>query len=151
MLLLLAAAGAGAAILAAALTGRDDPPAATAPRVQKITVTQTTQGTTVRQTVTTTTPPPTTTPSLTDARSLVDQSTAALESGDYEQAAQLAERALTTLRGTGDTYEAYAYYDAGAAYAALGQCDKALPYLDRSEALQGKRKEIDRARKECRG
>jgi serine/threonine-protein kinase len=151
VLLLLAAAGVGAAILAAALTGRDDPPAATAPRVQKITVTQTTQGTTVRQTVTTTTPPPTTTPSLTDARSLVDQSTAALESGDYEQAAQLAERALTTLRGTGDTYEAYAYYDAGAAYAALGQCDKALPYLDRSEALQGKRKEIDRARKECRG
>ena len=151
VLLLLAAAGVGAAILAAALTGRDDPPAATAPRVQKITVTQTTQGTTVRQTVTTTTPPPTTTPSLTDARSLVDQSTAALDSGDYELAAQLAERALTTLRGSGDTYEAYAYYDAGAAYAALGQCDKALPYLDRSEALQGKRKEIDRARKECRG
>jgi serine/threonine protein kinase len=154
VLLLLAAAGVGAAILAAALTN-DDPPAPTNPQIQHITVTHTTQGTTVKETVTTTAPPPppppTTTPSLTDARTLTDQATAALDAGDYEEAAQLAERALTTLRGTGDTYEAYAYYDAGAAYAALGQCDKALPYLDRSEELQGKRKEIDRARRECRG
>ena len=155
VLLVLVAAGIGAALLAATLT--DDDPTPTQPKARLVTVTHTTQGTTVQQTVTTTPPPPpppppasTAAPSLTEARSLTDQATAALNEGDYEQAAALAERALTTLRGTGDTYEAYAYYDAGAAYAALGQCDKALPYLDRSEELQGKRKEIDRARKQCR-
>ena len=47
-------------------------------------------------------------------------------------------------------YEAYAEYDLGAALAGLGRCDEALPHLDRSEALQGHRKEIDRARKACK-
>ncbi len=149
VLLLLLAAGAGAALLAAALMNDDPPAAPTQPAAQRITVTQTTKGETVRETVTTTAP--TVAPSLGDARSLTDQATAALRAGDYAQAASLAERALATLRGTGDIYEAYAYFDAGAAYAALGECDKALPYLERSEELQGKRKEIDQARKLCRG
>jgi serine/threonine-protein kinase len=161
LLLLLAAAGIGAALLVAAVTG-DDKGGPTQPRAKRITITQTTQGQTVRQTVTVQppppppTPPPTPTPapavgSIGEARALTDDATRALRSGDYEQAASLAERALTRLRGTGDIYEAYAYYDAGASYAALGQCDKALDYLDRSEAIQGKRKEIDRARKQCGG
>jgi eukaryotic-like serine/threonine-protein kinase len=159
LLLLLAAAGIGAALLAAAVTGNDDT-TPTQPKAKRITITQTTQGQTVRQTVTVQppppTPPPTPTPtpavgSIGEARALTDDATRALRAGQYAQAASLAERALTRLRGSGDIYEAYAYYDAGAAYAALGQCDKALDYLDRSEAIQGKRKEIDRARKACGG
>jgi hypothetical protein len=157
LLVLLAAGGIGAALLAAAVTG-DDNGTPTQPKAKRITVTQTTQGQTVRQTVTVQPPPPPPPPpptaapavgSIGEARALTDQATRALRDGDYTQAAALAERALTRLRGTGDIYEAYAYYDAGAAYAALGQCDKALEYLDRSEELQGKRKEIDRARKAC--
>ena len=58
----------------------------------------------------------------------------------------LAVQALRSLNGTGQLYEAYAEYDLGAALAALGRCDEALPHLDRSEQLQGHRKEIDRAR-----
>ena len=37
-----------------------------------------------------------------------------------------------------------------AALAGLGRCDEALSHLDRSESLQGQRKEIDRARKACK-
>jgi hypothetical protein len=54
------------------------------------------------------------------------------------------------LQGTGQTYEAYAEYDLGAALVGLDRCAEAFPHLDRSEALQGERKEIDRARKACR-
>ena len=34
---------------------------------------------------------------------------------------------------------------------ALGQCDGVEELLDRSEAIQGERKEIRRVRRECRG
>jgi hypothetical protein len=54
------------------------------------------------------------------------------------------------LQGTGERYEAYAEYDLGAALVGLGRCDEALPHLDQSESLQGKRKEIDRARRACK-
>ena len=37
----------------------------------------------------------------------------------------------------------------GKAQAELGRCEQALRYLDRSEELQGHRKEIDEARKTC--
>jgi hypothetical protein len=37
----------------------------------------------------------------------------------------------------------------GKALAELGRCEQALRYLDRSEELQGHRKEIDEARKRC--
>jgi hypothetical protein len=37
----------------------------------------------------------------------------------------------------------------GKALAELGRCDQAIPYLDRSEELQGHRHEIDEARKTC--
>jgi hypothetical protein len=55
------------------------------------------------------------------------------------------------LEGQDPLYEAYARYDAGRALVNLGRCEEALPYLDRSEELQGSRKEIRDARKECRG
>ena len=57
--------------------------------------------------------------------------------------------ALAPLEGTyrdDFRYEAYANYNAGKALAELGRCEKALAYLDRSQALQGSRSEIDEAR-----
>jgi Flp pilus assembly protein TadD len=65
-------------------------------------------------------------------------------------AERLAREALRALRGSGELYEAYAEYDLGVALAQLGRCDEALSHLDRSQELQGKRKEIDRARKICK-
>jgi hypothetical protein len=59
---------------------------------------------------------------------------------------------LPALAGTysdGFRYEAYANYDAGKALAELGRCQRALTYLDRSEALQGSRSEIDEAQAQC--
>ena len=61
----------------------------------------------------------------------------------------LAERALSRLGGTDDIYEAYASYNAGNSYAELGNCERALPLLQRSEDVQGQRSEIDEARAKC--
>ena len=133
------------------------------PPKKEITVTETLPGTTVQETVTVETPPPVDngngngssgsgigSVSMAEARSLTDEATYALRSGDYERAYALAAEALDgRLGGTGDIYEAYASYDAGAALARLGQCDGALALLDRSEAIQGHRTEIDQARARC--
>jgi len=80
---------------------------------------------------------------------LTDEATARLQSGDYAGAVALASQALQVLGGQ-MPYEAYAEYDLGAALAGLGRCDEALPHLDRSQQLQGHRKEIDQARKACK-
>jgi hypothetical protein len=40
-------------------------------------------------------------------------------------------------------------YDLGRALVEQGRCDEALLYLDRSEQIQGNRKEIRQARKRC--
>ena len=85
-----------------------------------------------------------------NAVALTDQATPLLQEGDYAGAERLARQAVAALQGTGEAYEAYAEYDLGAALVGLGRCDEALPHLDRSEALQGKRKEINRARRACR-
>jgi tRNA A-37 threonylcarbamoyl transferase component Bud32 len=95
-------------------------------------------------------PPPLPPPPAVNAVALTDQATQALADGDYALAEQLARQALAALQGTGETYEAYAEYDLGAALVGLGRCDEALSHLDRSESLQGKRKEIDRARRACK-
>jgi hypothetical protein len=84
------------------------------------------------------------------AVAVTDQATQALADGDYARAEQLARQALASLQGTGELYEAYAEYDLGAALVGLGRCDEALAHLDRSESIQGERKEIDRARRACR-
>ena len=84
-----------------------------------------------------------------NAADLTDQATQALADGDYERAEQLARRAVTALQGTGEAYEAYAEYDLGAALVGLGRCDEALQHLERSQALQGERREISRAIKAC--
>jgi hypothetical protein len=84
-----------------------------------------------------------------NAVALTDQATELLKKKDYAGAEPLARQAVAALQGTGQTYEAYAEYDLGAALVGLERCDEALPHLVRSEALQGKRGEIDRARKKC--
>jgi len=94
-------------------------------------------------------PPPPPPPPPANGTALVDQATRLLQSGDYAGAAALAARALPSLRGR-LPYEAYAEYDLGAALVGLGRCDEALPHLDRSQQLQGHRKEIDQARKQCK-
>ena len=57
---------------------------------------------------------------------------------------------MAALAGSGQAYEAYAEYDLGAALAQLQRCEEALPHLDRSQELQGHRKEIDEARRACK-
>jgi eukaryotic-like serine/threonine-protein kinase len=118
-------------------------------------VTRTLQGTTIRQTVTqpTTTapqPPPPPPASGGNGVALTDQATRLLQSGDWGGAERAARQAVAALHGSGQTYEGYAEYDLGRALAEQGRCDEAIQHLDRSEQLQGRRKEIDKARKRCR-
>jgi eukaryotic-like serine/threonine-protein kinase len=151
--LLAAAALAGAAV-AAILTGGDDEPEAT-PSVVTFTRVQTLPGTTVRETIRTTAPepppPPPPVPSGSSGRALTDAATARLRQNDWAGAEGLARQAVQKLEGGGDgLYLAYALYDLGRALAEQGRCDEALPHLDRSEHLQGRRPDIDRARQKCR-
>jgi Flp pilus assembly protein TadD len=85
-----------------------------------------------------------------NAVALTDQATEALKKGDYARAEQLARQAVAALQGTGEMYEAFAEYDLGAALVGLGRCDEALQHLERSESLQGKRKEISQAKRACK-
>jgi tRNA A-37 threonylcarbamoyl transferase component Bud32 len=162
--LALAAAAIAGVVLAATVAGDGDgaePTTRAKPTTraqEEVTVTETLPGTTVSETATVTMPeasPPPAGPapggevSIGEARQLTDQATAALQDGDWDRAYALAERALSALRGTGDIYEAYAYYDAGAALAELGQCPKALDYINRSEAIQGSRREFAAVRQKC--
>jgi eukaryotic-like serine/threonine-protein kinase len=158
-------AGATAAYLT---TGGDTPSKRRAHRPKPVTVThtETTPGATVVQTITTTlpastqaaSPPAAPTPaasiSVNEAVARTDQSTGYLRSGDWASAWAAVKPAVPVLAGTysdGFRYEAYADYDAGKALAELGRCRKALVLLDRSEALQGSRSEIDEARARCGG
>jgi serine/threonine-protein kinase len=95
-------------------------------------------------------PPPPPPPPAVDAVALTNEATELLVAGDYAGAERLARQAVEALRGSGEEYEAYAEYDLGAALVGLGRCEEAVPHLDRSEALQGERKEINRARRACR-
>ena len=143
-------AGAG---LAAILTSGDDGQSATPSVVVR---TRTLQGTTVRQTVTqpptssaTQAPPP---PAASGGNgvALTDQATRLIQAGDFAGAERAARQAVAALQGSGQIYEAYAEYDLGVSLVQLGRCSEGLPHLDRSERLQGRRKEIDQARKICR-
>lgn len=149
-------AGAG---LAAILTSGDDGKSA-APSV--LVRTRTLQGTTVRQTVTQqpapqppssaaqTPPPPPPPVSSENGVALTDQATRLIQSGDFAGAERVARQAVAALQGTGQVYEAYAEYNLGVSLAQLRRCSEALPHLDRSESIQGSRKEIDKARRLCR-
>ena len=69
-----------------------------------------------------------------------------MQQGDYAGALPLLERAVQKLGGTGSRDEAYASYNLAYTRFQLGNCDGVLDLLDRSEAIQGQRSEIDRLR-----
>jgi hypothetical protein len=156
LLLLLLALGVVGAVL---LAGRgDDGSPAVATTIER---TVTGPGTTREVTVTAqaqpqTQPEATTTAepgnlSLAQAKALQDESTAAMQRGDWSTALALAQRALARLQGTGDIYEAYANYNVGRSLIELGNCAEGLPHIDRSEQLQGSRREFAQARAKCGG
>ncbi|MDX6398307.1 MAG: eukaryotic-like serine/threonine-protein kinase [Gaiellaceae bacterium] len=152
-------AGLGALLLAgvaaAVLFGGEERPAATsavAPRTVAQTVTLPGTTATVVETVTTAaqTTPPEAEPGPTESPSrLNDQGFALMRAGDYAGALPLLEQAVAGLAGSGETAEAYATYNLAFTRRALGRCDGVLELLDRSEQVQGERKEISRLRREA--
>jgi eukaryotic-like serine/threonine-protein kinase len=156
LLLLLGAAG---AVLAALLP--DDDGGDTG-RATTFVTTVREEGTTVRETVTTTTeappqpqptpPPPVQTappppaPAGTSGAALNDAGFRRMQAGDYAGALPLLEQAVQKLSGSGQDVEAYALYNLAFTRFQLGSCDGVLELLDRSEALQGQRNEIDTLR-----
>jgi tetratricopeptide (TPR) repeat protein len=150
----------------AGILGDDEEPQSRTvePQTRTVVETQVTteagQPTTVRETVTTApattsepttsaAPPPPPPPSDASGEALTDQATALLRQGRWAEAEAVARQALAKLEGSGELYEAYALYDLGRALVEQGRCDEALPYLDRSEQIQGSRREIRQARQRC--
>ncbi|HST15719.1 MAG TPA: serine/threonine-protein kinase [Gaiellaceae bacterium] len=132
-----AIAGIAAALIA---TRRDS-----TPKVLVRTVTR--PGTTVERTVTTSTTsetPPA------NGTTLDNDGFAKMQAGDYNGALPLLEQAVNALQGTGSLDEAYADYNLAYTRFALGDCDGVLALLDRSQQIQGHRKEIDRLRHDAR-
>jgi serine/threonine protein kinase len=118
-----------------------------------VVVTRTAQGRTVEETVTQSntvtqtveSSPPT---RETDGSALNDQGFQLLQQGNPQGALPLLESAVAALAGSGSTTEAYASYNLAWARFATGGCDGVAELLDRSEEIQGRRKEIDRLRKQ---
>ena len=73
---------------------------------------------------------------------------ARMRAGDFEAALPLLVRSVSALQGSGSLTEAYASYNLAFTRRSLGRCDGVLQLLDRSEQVQGARKEIDRLRRE---
>jgi eukaryotic-like serine/threonine-protein kinase len=147
--LLVAGAIAGA-LLAFALTrddssGQGDTTVITRDR----TVTREGRVTTVERPVTVTTAPSAPPVSGKSGADLNDEGFAKMQSGDYAGALPLLEQAVAKLQGTDSLDEAYASYNLAFTRVALGSCDGVLELLDRSESIQGERKEIERLRKQA--
>jgi serine/threonine-protein kinase len=152
--MLLTIVGVGAALL----VFRDDPPSAAAPESTAPTQPTTTAPpptTTVGQTTAPAqpTPAPANAVSVEQAADLNDEAFALMEDGRWEEALPLLERAVPALRDTYSDdfrYEAYAEYNLGRTLVELGRCDDAVPHLERSRDLQGNRREIRDALRDCR-
>ena len=71
-----------------------------------------------------------------------------LQSGDVQGALPVLASAVAALQGTSSITEAYASYNLALALLSVGRCDGVAELLDRSEQIQGHRKEIDRLRKQ---
>ena len=80
---------------------------------------------------------------------LNDQAFALMRRGDFQRALPLLERSLQALRGSGELVEAWASYNLAFTRLSLGRCDGVVALLDRSEAVQGDRKPIDRLRRQA--
>ena len=79
---------------------------------------------------------------------LNDRGFALLQQGDVEGALPILEQAVSILAGSATTAEAYASYNLAVARFGVGRCDGVLALLDRSQAVQGERREIDRLRRQ---
>src|SRR5205823_141307 len=129
--------------IAAALLARDGGKQAAVVR------TVTAQGTTVQETVTA--PPPTTTAAAPSGPELAQQGYQRLQGGDAAGALPLLQQAAQSLDGTSSIAEAYNDYNLAVALAQTSGCSpQVLQLLDRSQQIQGHRKEIDRLRKTCK-
>lgn len=78
---------------------------------------------------------------------LNDQGFALLQRGDVQGALPLLESAVAALHGSSTLAEAYASYNLAVARFGVGRCDGVGELLDRSQEVQGERKEIDRLRR----
>jgi serine/threonine-protein kinase len=110
-------------------------------------------GTTVERTITTapqTSQPAQPTQPSENGVALNNAGFAKMQAGDYTGALPLLEQAVNALQGTGSLDEAYADYNLAATRFALGSCDGVLDLLDRSQQIQGHRKEIDHVRHDAR-
>jgi serine/threonine-protein kinase len=135
------------ALLAYFLTRGDESPSAPTTVVTQFrTVTTQGQVTTVEKPVTVTTSA--VPPAGQDGAALNDAGFAKMQAGDYAGALPLLEQAVQKLQGTGSLTEAFASYNLAFTRFQLGNCDGVLDLLDRSESIQGHRKEIDRLRKD---
>jgi hypothetical protein len=85
-----------------------------------------------------------------DSFTLNDDGFELMQAGDFAGALPLLERAVEALAGSGELAEAYASYNLAYTRFALGSCDGVADLLDRSEAVQGHRKEIDRLQRDWR-
>ncbi len=119
------------------------------------TLTETTPPTTITETTTatestqTTTTDDTTAPAPTGGVALNNEGFALMQEEDYAGALPLLEQAVDALSGSGSIGEAYASYNLAFTRFALGECDGVLSLLERSEAIQGKRREIDKLQREA--
>ena len=154
---LLAALLLGGGLALAGVFGDGEPQTTTVVSSQTITqpgTTVTTQVTTTAPATTTTAPtpappPPPPPPSAANGVELTDQATQLLREERWPEAEAAARQAVAALAGSGELYEAYANYNLGRALVEQGRCDEAIRYLDRSEQIQGNRKEIRDARRRC--
>ena len=96
---------------------------------------------------TTTAPAPASAASSASGSSLNDSGYSRMQAGDYRAALPLLEQAVQRLHGSGSLSEAYASYNLAYTRFALGSCDGVLALLDRSQAVQGHRSEIDALRR----
>ena len=150
----LLAAGGG---LAWALGGLgDDPGSATVVltrtvegQERTVVVTETAEGATVERTVTQEeSAPPAGTAVDESGSALNDRGFRLLQAGDVGAALPVLESAVAALQGSSSITEAYASYNLAVARFASESCDGVTELLDRSEEIQGHRKEIDRLRKQ---
>jgi len=145
--LLLAGAVAGALLAYFLTRGNGATPAPTTVITRVRTVTTQGEVTTVQKPVTvTTTPGAGSGPS---GAALNNAGFSKMQAGDYAGALPLLERAVQKLQGSSSLDEAYADYNLAYTRFQLGSCDGVLDLLDRSEAIQGQRSEIDSLRRQA--
>jgi tRNA A-37 threonylcarbamoyl transferase component Bud32 len=154
-LLLLLAGGLAAAF---ATTRGSAQQADSTPKPVTVVHTVTSPGQTVERTVTAAAPPPPATTPATSAplagtgasgSELNSEGYTKMKAGDYRGALPLLEQAVQKLSGTNSLAEAYADYNLADTRYELGRCSDVMSLLDRSQAIQGRRSEIEALRRDA--